>query len=265
MKQTLILTIVFFSLFFINCQTSHKNHTKGHKNISTHSDSIKVISRHFNNNPHSRTEWKIPVIKNKEGKYVRQGTAIRYTVTGKIAEKIPYVLDKKEGKRLSFYPNGKVYLEQTYKNGRLNGESKMFNRYRKVIAKQEYMNDMPGTGLIEYTAKGKVMPDPELLIEVKDELKITGKYILKFSLTGEGTKRVKSVKYYQGNLYKSKYLRYKNLLPATKNANKKGDIEIDLPPHSEFNHTLNIVAVAKTYSGLKIILQRPVSVHICKL
>ncbi len=265
MKQTLIFTLVFFSLFFINCQTSHKKHTKEQKNKTTHSDSIKIISKHFNDNPHSRIEWKIPVIKNKEGKYVRQGTAIRYTVTGKVAEKIPYVLDKKEGKRLYFYPNGKVYLEQTYKNDKLNGESKLFNRQGKVIAKQEYMNDMPGTGLMEYTAKGNVIPLPELSIEAVDELKITGKYILKFSLTGEGAERIKSVKYYQGKLYKGKYLRYRNLLPATKKPNKKGEIIIDLPPHSEFNHTLNIIAVAKTYSGLKLILQRPVSVHICKI
>ena len=265
MKQISILSIIFFSLFFVNCHTVHKGNRKGQKNKTPHSDSIKVISKHFNNNPHSRIEWKIPVIKNKDKKYLRQGTAVRYSVTGKIAEKISYVMDKKEGKYFRYYSNGKIYQEQTYKNGILNGEGKLYNRQGNVIAKYEYLNGMPKSGLIEYTSKGKVKSDPELSIESKDELKTTGKYRLKFSLTGKGSERVKSVKYYQGQLYKGKYLRYKHLLPANKNRKKTGEIVIDLPPNSEFNHSLNIIAVAKTFSGLKLILQRPVNVHICKL
>ncbi len=124
---------------------------------------------------------------------------------------------------------------------------------------------MPAIGLVEYTMTGKVKQDPILSIDVTDKLKITGKYILNFRLTGKGTDRIKSVKYYQGRLYKGKCLRYKSLLPASKNKNNKGEIILDIPPHSEFNHTLNIIAVAKTYSGLKLILQKPVGVHICKL
>ena len=265
MKQNLILSLIFFSLLFVNCQNTSQKQVKEPNSKITKSDSVKVVTRRFSNKPGSRVEWEIPVIKNKDGKYVRQGTATRYSVTGKVAEKINYVKDKKEGKRLSFYPNGKVYLEQTYKNGKLNGECRMFNRQGKVIAMYDFYNDMPGIGLKEYTSSGKEKPDPELIIEAQDDLKTTGKYILNFSLTGEGTDRIKSVKYYQGKLYKGKYLRYKSLLPATKNYNKKGKIVIDLPPNSEFNHTLNIIAVAKTFSGLKLILQRPVSVHICKL
>ena len=265
MRRKLVLSLVFLSLIMINCQNTEQKTIQKHKSKTTKSDSIKVVTRHFNNNPKSRIEWKIPVVKNKDGKYIRNGTATRFTVTGKVAESITYEMDKKVGKRLSYYPNGKVYLEQTYKNGKLNGECKMFNRQGNVIAKYNYLNDMPGMGLVECTSSGKIKPDPVLSIKAQDDLKLTGKYILNFSLTGEGTDRVKSVKYYQGKLYKEKYLRYKSLMPATKNYNKKGEIVFDLPPNSEFNHTINIVAVAKTYSGLKLILQRPVSVHICKL
>ncbi len=126
MVKYVIWTLFLFNSLFMGHQNT-KETAKKQAIKTAQNDNTRVISKHFNNNPSSRIEWKIPVVRNDEGKHVRQGTAVRYTATGKIAEKVPYKMNKKDGKQLSYSPNGKVYLEQTYKNGKLNGECKLYD------------------------------------------------------------------------------------------------------------------------------------------
>jgi len=92
-------------------------------------------------------------------------------------------------------------------------------------------------------------------------IKSSGKYILELSIKGKGADRIKSVQFYQGKLIDDKYF-HKNLMPVNKVSNKKGEIVFQLRSGAFINNTLNIVAVAKTYTGLKLILQKPVKVSV---
>jgi hypothetical protein len=88
-----------------------------------------------------------------------------------------------------------------------------------------------------------------------------GKYIITLSLQGKGKERIRSVQFYEGKLIDGKYF-HKNLVPVRNISSKKGEIVIELPKGTAMNKTINIVAVAKTTSGLKLILQKPVKIAI---
>jgi len=259
MKNVLIIFTVIFSLFLEGC-----NNTSGDKQgkaKAPKNDSIRVITKHFSDHPSSPIEWKIPMKMDKEGKFVRNGTAIRYTKSGKVAEKIPYVMGKKEGVRLTYHSTGKVYKEQPYIDNKLNGICKRYDRQGKITAEYPYKNGLPGTGLVEYTNLGKKRPVPQISIERKDQLKSQGRYVLVLSLKGKGTERIKSVQFYQGKLIEGKYF-HKNLMPARSISSKKGEIVFELSRGVVLNKTINIIAVAKTYTGLTLILQKPIKISV---
>jgi len=258
MKNLLIISTLLFGLLITGCQNSggSSGNTKSAKN-----DSVKIIMKHFHDNPSSPIEWKIPMKLDKDGKFVRHGTAIRYSKSGKVIEKIPYVMGKKEGTRLSYHSTGKVYKEQPYKNNKLNGICKRYDRQGRIAAEYPYKNGLPGTGLVEYTNLGKKRPIPKISIQKKDMINTSGKYVLILTLTGKGTERIKSVQFYEGKLLEGKYL-HKNLAPARNISSKKGEIVFELPKGSSITRTINIIAVAKTSSGLKLILQKPVKIAV---
>ena len=258
MKKLASITVLIFSILIAGCQSSGS----GSKSTNTaKNDSIKIITRNFNDNPGSPVEWKIPMKLDKEGKFVRHGVAVRYLKSGKVAEKIPYVMGKKEGARLTYHSTGKVYKEQPYKNNKLNGICKRYDRQGKLTAEYPYMNGLPGTGLTEYTNLGKKRPVPYISIERKDMLRTSGKYVLILTLKGKGTERIKSVQFYEGKLIDGKYY-HKNLMPARNISKKKGEIVFELSRGASLNKTINIVAVAKTSTGLKLILQKPIKLAI---
>ncbi len=260
MKHILVLITVIVGLSFTGCQLigskGDKKDTKTEKN-----DSLKILYRHFNDDRHSPKEWKIPMKLNDEGKFVRHGVAIRYTKSGKVAAKTPYIMGKKEGVRLTYHSTGKVYKEQPYENGLLTGICKRYDRQGLLAAEYPYKNGLPGIGLVEYTNLGKKRPQPAIYVVRKDEIKSNGRYKLILSLTGKGSERIKSVQFYQGKLIEGKYF-HKNLQPLRDISTKKGELVIELRKGSVFNKTLNIIALATTTSGLKLILQKPVKISV---
>ena len=258
MKSLFIISAVVFSLLITGCQTSGSGSSG---KSSTKNDSTKIVMKHFNDNPSSPVQWKIPMKLDKDGKYVRHGVAIRYLKSGKIAEKIPYVMGKKEGVRLTYHSTGKVYKEQPYKDNKLNGTCKRYDRQGRITAEYPYKNGLPGTGLVEYTNLGKKRPVPSIAVQRKDMINTNGKYIITLSLQGKGKERIRSVQFYEGKLIDGKYF-HKNLVPVRNISSKKGEIVIELPKGTAMNKTINIVAVAKTTSGLKLILQKPVKIAI---
>ena len=258
MRNIIIASAIIFNLLLAGCQSSgnKQGQVKTPKN-----DSIRVIIKHFNDHPSSPIEWKVPMKMDKKGKFVRNGTAIRYTKSGKIVEKIPYVMGKKEGVRLTYHTTGKVYKEQPYKDNKLNGICKRYDRQGKLTAEYPYKNGVPGTGLVEYTNLGKKRPDPQISVKRKDQLKTQGRYVLVLSLTGKGAERIKSVQFYNGKLIDGKYF-HKNLMPARNITSKKGEIVFELSRGLELDKTINVIAVAKTYTGLILILQKPVKISV---
>ena len=258
MKTQLIISTIIFGLLITGCQTSGKKTTKV---SSVKNDSIRIITKNFNDNPGSPVEYKIAMKLNADGKFVKHGTTIRYLKSGKVAAKTTYVMGKKEGVRLTYHSTGKVYKEQPYKNNKLNGICKRYDRQGNVTAEYPYKNGLPGIGLVEYTNLGKKRPDPVISIVKKDEIKTTGKYKLLLSISGKGSERVKSVLFYYGKLIDGKYY-HNNLTPARNLSSKKGEIEFELRKGAVLNKTINVVAVITTTTKLRLIIQKSVKIAI---
>ncbi len=256
MKQTLRLFIIATISILSGCLSSG---TKSPKANVVKNDSIKIVTKNFNDNPGSTIEYRIPMKLDADGKFVKHGTTVRYLKSGKVAGKTTYVMDKKEGIRYTYHSTGKVYKEQPYKNNKLDGICKRYDRQGNITAEYPYKSGMPGIGLVEYTNLGKKRPVPVISIVKKDEIASTGRYRLLLSITGKGSDRVKSVQFYLGKLIDGKYF-HKNLTPARSLSSKKGEIIIELRKGTVFNKTINIVAVITTTSKLKLILQKSVKV-----
>jgi len=62
-------------------------------------------------------------------------------------------------------------------------------------------------------------------------------------------------------LVEGKYF-HKNLQPIPNTSPKKGELVFNIPKGATLNKTINIVAVAKTYTGLKLILQKTVKISV---
>ncbi|WP_430817801.1 toxin-antitoxin system YwqK family antitoxin [Carboxylicivirga sp. RSCT41] len=230
------------------------------KTNSKNADGTFIKKRHFNDDPYSPVEWEISM-KFKEGSKsaIRHGVSKRFSKSGKLLETIPYKDNKKDGTRLTYHSTGKVYKEQPYVDGRLNGICKRYDREGRITAEYEYKNGLPGVGLKRYTNLGKQRPDPSIKITKTDNIRTSSTYIIGLSLQGEGTKSIKSVEFYEGQLIEGKFY-HKNLSPAKKLSSKKGEIRIKLASGSSVNKTLNIIAVCKTSDGLSLIMQKPVKV-----
>ncbi|TRX71036.1 toxin-antitoxin system YwqK family antitoxin [Carboxylicivirga sp. M1479] len=258
MKQLQVL-IVLLAIGLSSCQFFGPDK----KVVSTNTknaDGTFIKKRHFNDDPHSPVEWEISM-KFKEGSKsaIRHGISKRYSKSGKLLETINYSDNKKEGTRITYHSTGKVYKEQPYVDGRLTGICKRFDRDGKISAEYEYKNGLAGVGLKRYTNLGKVRPNPTIKITKNDNIRTTSTYVIGLSLSGEGTKTIKSVEFFEGDLIEGKFM-HKNLTPAKKLSSKKGELRIKLPKGSSINKTLNIVAVCTTSDGLKLIMQKPVKV-----
>lgn len=224
-------------------------------------DSIIIKKKHFNDDPSSPVEWKVTMKKTPEGTYVKHGKSTRYSKSGKIYAELNYANNKKEGVSYSYHTNGKVYKEDYYAGNRLNGICKRYDRDGKLTAEIPYKNGLPGVGLVEYTNLGKVRPVPSISIQKVDNIKASHTYKLVLSLRGDGADRIKSVEFYEGKLIEGKYF-HRNLTPIKNISTKKGELKINVPKGYSVNKDLNIIAVGKTSTGRKLILQKPVSVNV---
>jgi len=109
MKHFILSVFIISLTVMVSCTSSGNKSTSGTKTAKN--DSTKILKKHFNNNPSSPVEWVIPMKMDKEGKYVRNGVAVRYLKSGKKAEEIPYVMGQKEGTRITYHSTGKIYKE----------------------------------------------------------------------------------------------------------------------------------------------------------
>jgi antitoxin component YwqK of YwqJK toxin-antitoxin module len=257
----LVISLIIFSHGLTSCNFFTPQKPAKKETTVTNADGKFFQKRHFNNDPSAPVEWKISLKKTEDGETVREGITIRYSKSGKVYEKINYKNNKKEGKRLTYHSTGKVWKEQMYKNGKLEGICKRYDREGKLTAEYNYKAGLPGIGLKEYTNLGKEKEMPYLNIQKIDEVRTNARYRLKLSLVGNGIKRIKSVEYYEGELIEGKYY-HKNLARAKALSSKTGEFNFGVPQGHVLNKTFNIVAVATTTSGLKLILQKKVSIAV---
>ncbi len=261
MKYILVLllsvTLGLTSCDFFGSSNSGKNSDANEVNA----DGIFYRKQHYYNDPSAPVEWKVSLKKNEDGETVRQGVSIRYSKSGKVYEEVNYENNLKQGTRLTYHGNGKVWKEQVYNNGKLDGICKRYDREGRITAEYPYKNGYPGIGLKEYTNLGVEREMPKLHIQKIDQVRTANKYKLKLSLTGENLNRIKSVKYYNGDLIEGKYF-HKNMIEAKPTSAKTGELSFGVPNGYVLNKTFNVVAVAITTDGLKLILQDKVSISV---
>lgn len=260
MKKLWLVVPVVGVIAFVGCQP--KGSGASESQASAENDSIKIEKRHFNNNPKQPVEWEVTRKKAPDGTYFRHGESRRYTASGKLAEKLNYVNNKKEGQRLFYYTEGKVWKEQNYKNNLLDGECKKFFRDGKVEAEYSYLAGNPGVGLKEYFNSGKQKPSPSLVVTQTDEIKATGYHRLTANLSGDGMDRIKKVEFYEGALVDGKFADIKKLTPFKQLSATKGEMLLSVPKGTFINSDLNIVAIATTKTGLKLVLTTRVHVAV---
>ncbi len=259
MKLNLII-VLLISIGITSCEFFGGSSSSSGKQVKA-ADGSFVQTKNFGNDPSAPVEWKVTLKHDSAGNTIRHGLSTRYSRGGKVYETINYQNNKKEGIRKTYHSTGKVYKEQNYENGKLNGICKRYDRDGKISAEYNYKKGLPGIGLVEYTNLGKVRKQPSLYIKHVDEVRSANRYNLQMSLTGEGTERIKSVTFYEGDLIEGKYF-HKNLNPAKQLSTKKGEFSYRIARGQMLIKTFNIVAVAKTVDGLTLILQKKTSVSV---
>ena len=261
MKNLASLLLLSIVIATTSCQFFGGDNSKSQSGETKNADGTIIKTKHFNNDPNGPIEWKVSVKVKEDGSTIRHGLSTRYSKNGKVYEKINYVDNKKHGLRLTYHSTGKVWKEQSYVNGKLDGLCKRYDRDGNLAAEYSYKSGLPAVGLKEYTNLGKEREQPTLKVTKVNEIATANRYVLKLSLAGENLKRIKSVEYYMGDLIEGKYY-HKNLTPAKPISGKKGELRFGVPKGHVLDKTINVIAVAKNYDGLSLILQKKVSISV---
>ena len=226
-------------------------------------DSVKIsISKYSGSDA---VEWEVTRRLTKEGTYIRDGIAKRYLKSGKLAETVNYVDNKREGMDTWYYASGDVYKEIMYKDNKRNGPFRYYDRKGRKLAEMEYYMGFPGVGLVEYYQSGKEKPAPKLVVSEINEIRQTGNYKIIASLSGEGIESVKRVTFYEGTLIDGKYFneKAKGLTLFKELSSYKGELLIPVPRGSFVDEDINVIAVITTkIGGLKMILHKKVHVAV---
>lgn len=262
LKESTWLVWAFTAVMAFNACQSKGGSAGAGQETSGESDSIKIKKSNFNKDPKQPVEWEVTMKKGPDGTYYRHGEALRYTPSGKLAEKVQYVNNKKEGQRLFYYLEGTVWKEQQYVGGYLHGDCKRYSRTGKVEAEYTYAVGLPGIGLKEYTPSGNLKPDPVLTVSQTDEIKATGFHRLTASLSGEGLDRVKKVEFFEGQLIDGRFVDVKKLTPFRSLSHTQGEMLLPVSKGTFIDTDLNIVAVVSTKSGLKLVLSKKIKVSV---
>jgi len=184
----------------------------------------------------------------------KNGMARTYTEDGSLVLELPYVNDKREGISKKYYTGGTVLAQTTeYKNDKMNGMQTKYRGNGKIMSEARYDNDLPCADLKEYLENGSLKKKyPTIEIKVQDNVAATGTYKLKVSLS----ERVRSVKFYRGQLPNSGCLTDDLYFLLIDPATKVGEIPYDVPPGESIKGDINIIAAFETLMGNTAIVQR---------
>ena len=130
------------------------------------------------------------------------GEAITYYPGGQISTRVHYVDNRKDGIEKKYYKGGQLYRTRQFVMGKLNGLEKRYYKSGRKKTVQEFQNNNPASGLIEYNINETVISDyPELLFKIVKERDYAEQVLLLFYMSDSS----KNVIYYSGNLIKNKY------------------------------------------------------------
>ncbi len=199
MKQTFFILIAATILFLSSCFTDNASKKSG--NAAVENDSIIYVKKPFADNP-DKTEFIISVL--KESNNVRHGIQKRFYRHGSLYSKTPFKNGVREGVTKTYYPvykkeKPKLWKEQPYVNGKLNGICTRYHKNGQLQSEYEYKNGLPAIGLKEYSTTGKMLKQPELQLSA-----FTGKQY--HEVTAKMSNNTKKVKFYLGELVEGRHL-----------------------------------------------------------
>ncbi len=198
-------------------------------------DTTEIIKIPFSNNS-TKIEYEVTVLK---GSKTGHGLWRRFYPHGSVYSDAMYVNGKKHGVKFTYYQEykgekPKVWKEQPYKNGKLDGICRRYHRNGRLQAEYEYKNGLPAVGLKEWSESGKEVKYPDLIVSKKEVYH-------QIHINVQMSDKSKKVVYYSGNLIDGKYVPG-NLVPLlTKNS--VGEITV---PHASDLRSMTVIAVLNT-------------------
>ena len=92
------------------------------------------------------------------GKYVNQERDSTWTffADGNVVSRQNYVRGNREGKKIVYYDNGKIYEETTFENDIENGPYRMYHANGKVKIKVDYVDGNREGKIVHYYSDGKL-------------------------------------------------------------------------------------------------------------
>lgn len=188
----------------------------------------------------------------KDGK--KNGISRSFDSDGGLVLELPYVNNMREGQSKKYYTGGKVLAQTTeYKADMMEGIQTKYRGNGNKLSEQRYKNDFPCADLKEYLENQQLKKKyPTIDIKVIDNLKTTGIYTLKISLS----ERVRAVKYYTGKLTPDGCLNDDLDYILLDEATKTAELTWRLVPGSFVMEEVNIIATFETLMGNTAIVQR---------
>ncbi|MFA0962145.1 toxin-antitoxin system YwqK family antitoxin [Roseivirga sp. BDSF3-8] len=189
---------------------------------------------------------------------VKDGLAEQWYDNGNMRASIEYKSGMRHGTAKMYYEKGGLFRETEYQNDRKDGMMTIYRANGKVKAKIPYKNGHPGIGTQEFYVSGKAKTEyPELLFDRINKLASENRYLIEVELSEKG----RDATFYYGQLIDGKYF-HNGMIMLETPEKEKGLLEITLPPGTQVNETLNIVAVAETSMGNPYVVQKELPVSI---
>jgi hypothetical protein len=133
---------------------------------------------------------------------VRNGLTKTFYPGGQLRQTFWYINDLKEDSATWYYTEGQVFRTTPYKHDTINGIQRQFYRTGEIRAKIGYSKGLRTPFIQEFTKERKLVKGyPEIVAEITDEYKTSGRYRINFSLSDTG----KRVKFYRGEFMDNRF------------------------------------------------------------
>ncbi|MFC2115348.1 toxin-antitoxin system YwqK family antitoxin [Bacteroidota bacterium] len=182
----------------------------------------------------------------------KQGKAMNYYPDGKtVKAEVIYVDGYKHGESKWYYPSGKIYRKTPYVRGVIQGIRSTYYEEGPLQAEIPYLNGQPGMGLKEYSISGIQKEFKGVIVfREKDMINLDNTFRLSISLSDKN----RNVEFYSGELSEGRFWNEK-LTPIT-TENGIGILDFYISRGSYKMETINIVAKVKTSLDNYYIIQQ---------
>jgi len=162
--------------FTIGCKSgSHEKTLKNGNKIVIEGSIEKGIQRTFS--PSGTLLEELPLLNGKPNGLMRE-----FFSNGKVKEATPIVNGFKHGIKKTYNIIGRIEQEVPYINGLEEGMVKLYYPNGKVKGQVTYSKGNPLEDLIDYDAEGKILPQPKIVIQVKNTIALDNKLTFILSL-----------------------------------------------------------------------------------